>query len=461
MFLNQKIVTSFFNGEMHEECISMVLSQNTEDSPIIFKGKGYIKQNKSKSIHFTIYSIGAHDTRTEERFFPESIGIPGQIVSADKYYTLEVINSFGKRWRAERIIPDFNPSYLEDGTHVIAKGKIHSFESQEQEDWIDCHSLAIAYFIDVDFPCNEVTESNVIVAGREARKSRSRDIAKFDNSFGTFELATPDSYLIVKFNSDKPIPENFVAKISEGLSFVFARPMWWNAIVRLENGKECISLRNVKRNGNCEIRRPVKKHDIVFHSNIIWELFGKYLTFICDRNLSVTNELSRHLLAIQESSNGGISGFGLALSVAVEGVAKVLYPGIVTISKQFKAVVKELKAHVQAWIDSQKPSEAIPTTERMDSLLNQLTQISAKSILYELVSKNVLSNNDILSWNALRNKLAHGAPASNDKQEMLNLCNRCMLIIYKMIYDSIGYLGPYTDYSTLGWPTIGVPQKIN
>ena len=59
----------------------------------------------------------------------------------------------------------------------------------------------------------------------------------------------------------------------------------------------------------------------------VWRLFDKYLGLVCSQTDDGFHPCSRHVFSVLEAS-GAISARGLALGVAVEGIAKELFADV-------------------------------------------------------------------------------------------------------------------------------------
>ena len=82
-----------------------------------------------------------------------------------------------------------------------------------------------------------------------------------------------------------------------------------------------------------------------------------------------------------------------------------------------------------------------------------------------LWSRLAISTAYIDAWSKLRNKHVH--PTNRDLQDMTNateynqtaldMVNKTIVLMYKIIFQVIGYEGKFTDYGTVGYPLKDYP----
>ena len=56
------------------------------------------------------------------------------------------------------------------------------------------------------------------------------------------------------------------------------------------------------------------------------------------------------------------------------------------------------------------------------------------------------------AWNILRHRIAHGRELVDVLNELPALCDTVYMAFLRMMFEVIGYSGPYTDRSSRGWP---------
>ena len=57
-----EIISAFKQRTLELDCVHMVLTQNTDNSPIAYTGKGYIRQTSDDQLSFKIYVAEAGNT---------------------------------------------------------------------------------------------------------------------------------------------------------------------------------------------------------------------------------------------------------------------------------------------------------------------------------------------------------------------------------------------------------------
>ena len=76
-----------------------------------------------------------------------------------------------------------------------------------------------------------------------------------------------------------------------------------------------------------------------------------------------------------------------------------------------------------------------------------------REALNQLVRKGVISEQQLTAWNKLRHRMAHGLDINNPLEVLPDLCDLTYMALLRLLFEAIGYSGPYTDRTTPGWPT--------
>lgn len=452
--LIQELVNSMRQNRWFVDCMTIKLVQNIAENPDEHIGPGYLKQESDGSIAYKVYPTSHAQIDLNP---PPAIGIVGQLISHERFYRLEAIDSKGLVWTIKHTLPAKNQSILGPQKHfTIVAGFAHEIAYVRESSGIKTRFLRMFFFTNEKVPSNSVSNSF-----DGSIQTIRRDTAKFSTSFGDFLIRNTDGMLSVEVESKNPFPPHFEMRITESLGFVLARPLSWNAIQLFDDGRESVRMRSSRGTEGVKFPAPLGNHAIDPVGDQIWHLFEKYLTFVCLHLNDSFHPCSRHLFSVLEASVGALSWRALALGVAVEGITDVLFPQSGLSPETLKSMVSRLEQHIEDWSefkDADNPDLADSDLARslhtrISSMLSRICEVSAATKLFALKDKGVIFEKNIQAWKKLRHASAHGVtPGSRDTQKLLNYCDSVTVLMYHLIFGAIGYSGEYKDYSDTGWP---------
>jgi hypothetical protein len=99
-------------------------------------------------------------------------------------------------------------------------------------------------------------------------------------------------------------------------------------------------------------------------------------------------------------------------------------------------------------------------------MLAGMGAVSAKDRIYSLVPTGGVLQDDIDAWSTIRNSAIHtknvrAADIVGEKiQAQLDLLFKIHRLMYCLVFNQIGYKGPFTDYGSRYFPTAVYPFPI-
>ena len=181
-------------------------------------------------------------------------------------------------------------------------------------------------FTEAQVPGNASTEVTTVTPDGSVNRHSQLDTAQFKTAFGDFNIYNRPGMLVVEVVSSTPFPAHFETRIVESLGFVLAKSLTWNVLELVENSIETVRLRGEREETDAKFQPPVVAGTIDMSGGEFWRLFDKYLAMVCAHPQPDFHPASRHVFSVLEASAGAIVARGLALGVAVEGLAKDLFP---------------------------------------------------------------------------------------------------------------------------------------
>lgn len=451
MLLLQDLIEKLRTCSWSVDCVEMQLKPGNDADSGAYAGPGYFRQEADGTITYKLYP--PPPTSFDSPSISQRPGLAGRILGPERFHRLEARDKTGIVWHVAQTLPTPETCLLGGRHFELVSGTARELSFTRSFAKQDVHCLTMAFFTNEKVPGNASTEVTTLRPDGSSNKETNLDTAQFSTVFGEFNIYNKLGTLVVDVVSPMPFPSHFETRIVEALGFVLAKPLSWNVIERYENATENVRVRGEREMIDAKLPPPIISGTIDLSGGDIWQLFSKYLALICAHTEEEYHPCSRHLFAVLEASAGVISARGLALGVAVEGIAKELFPLAGTPMEGIAEVVKPLTQHCLAW-------RGIPVGELGDSLrrrlpgmMGQLKNVSAKDRLRALASEKVIYPAQIKAWSDLRNTLAHGITAGGkDIQKLVDLCDSVTVLMYHLIFRAIGYEGRYKDYSVHGWP---------
>jgi len=180
-----------------------------------------------------------------------------------------------------------------------------------------------------------------------------------------------------------------------------------------------------------------------------WNIFKGYLIYLLKKANDVANysRIGDQYFRVMEASTASLDVFMTNLTITVEGLLKICDRTKSLCSKNSVDFADRLGQYIQKWPDYEIYKK------RVDGLIGSLKSPSAKSILYSLLDKGIVSEREIDIWDEYRHSGAHGE--SLMKEDISGIDESIAIItglLHKIVLYEIEYYGKYTSYSEEGHP---------
>jgi hypothetical protein len=439
MSLEQKEIENDLAGNRWEvDCVSCSLTQNETAAPQTFSGKGFLRQAEDGTIHLRLYPTEIHNYADGQILAAPCL--PGQLIPPKAYFSFRGRDMAGRYWTCSRVRPDVSESCHPEGTERVVSGTIYDLRSEGNSGAPeDLYLLRVVFFSDTD-----------LTAG--SFDAKVQEALSAQNEFGKFTIQNEVGKLVISCQSDKPHQEYFFLRVTESLSFVLGRRLYWNCVEEYRHGKVIRRVIGLKQSDQRRLPQPVEER-ISPWAQFTWQLFSRYLAFVCSHEGDSLHGCSRLLYAVYQAQQGTIHAKALALGVAVEGLCKELFPQTTEQSDQLRRWVGGLRKHCELWEGFRDAETKKALFDRLGGLLGQLTSTRPKDTLMRLQSERVVYDRHVRAWGTLRNRAAHAnMNAADSLQELVDLCDAVTVLLYHLVFKAIGYEGAYTDWSEYGHP---------
>jgi hypothetical protein len=252
-------------------------------------------------------------------------------------------------------------------------------------------------------------------------------------------------------------PDTFERRFVEALEFIHGASLTPTLIKNSSSEFHEIEVRNapppVMRS---HALPPIETRDVSLKPAVAM-LLEKYLSVLLAGPESVTSHPCSSYLALARSNNRDISTWAIGVSVAAEGIAKLLpAPPIET-----NGDLQELRTDILKFMQAGSYDEALQS--RIAGIMKGLDSPGPKGRMYALVAAGEVLAEDIRAWSGLRNKAVHtpggNMPAVSDTsfQQLIDAIHTVYRLSHMMTFSLIGYQGDFTDYAMRGFPTRQFP----
>ncbi len=184
------------------------------------------------------------------------------------------------------------------------------------------------------------------------------------------------------------------------------------------------------------------------------KLFERYLQHVIEYDKS-HHALWAQINAVYEASSGMfIDAQALTLTVAIESLLASEFSDLSKPSDSDIQAIKEAQAYFQAWTGRQD------IKDRINGSMGQLKQARAGDKMRALVRVGAITEEQSKAWQKLRNASTHSYQTNSlSSDEFRKLLSQVEVLFYHLIFYTIGYRGPYVDFSSPGWPLKHYPAN--
>ena len=435
-------------GSFELHCLDMQLRQRATDAPHVYRGPGRIIRDPAGALKLTIYGPGPI---TLEELAERPVPCGG-MAPPQAFYDLEARDLYGRTWRSTYVLPSLLTVNFEIWAVITAElQSIEGAAAREQPQNGQDEYLTLHFHAPVDLPCNARTVTRTAVDGRAGESISVRwDVARFDALDRRFEIRPGESGFVVNVKGADPAPPGFGRHVVDALRFVLgAVPAV--AVAHVRNGiHEHVTVYAVpKPDGTSGLHRPIPGH-VVDAEGHTWHLFDRYL-----RHVSTAGD-RRHPLSIAwvgvvRAASGSVETQALVWSVAVEQVVR-LRP-----ESNEDQESPETRAELVQWAEQARevlrerdcPEHVLTRLSGLLARVNEVTKPSPRNTLHALERRGVITATHLAAWKHVRPASAHGDfQAAKDPEGRSREVLVVLMLLYRLVYDVIGFKGPLADYYT-------------
>ena len=472
-------------GIFRIECSHMVLSNGDPSFPRRFEGPGNIHLDEDGQLRLVLYDTSCRAGSVLPLHTERSEQIVSWSSEAD-LFDLKATDLSGRVWVAGNLTP--NIQAFAPRTGVVVRTHLDSLSC----DWpweLGGRDWMHMYFAQhIDLPANAVTTTTVRESGTEHRRRNiQRNIWSFKWRCIDVRVRRGEAgYSIDAEAESDGMPSNFSTCITEAMWFALGQPLTADIIEFQRGDQQGIEIHSRGRGEKLSTRAqsPYRlKH--ADSAEVLGAIACKYLGHVsaCDSKDWV-HPLSTFVRKALRSQDRSLEEFALTLSVVIEGIIDLGFEDLGKPAQGVSKVVDEVMAHLGEYLLSDQFSKSVLNLsdsgtsdknvieargdaeadaleyllsdrfrDRVLGSIRRIKETSPRTALRELARRRVITEEQVEAWEHLRHTPAHGK-AYAVPRKAFELTFPLRVLMNRLVLELIGYAGSYTDYGTVGSPTL-------
>lgn len=358
----------------------------------------------------------------------------------------------GRTWRASRTLPGEDNAFGFEG--CICKGTVWKITCSEPAPELSSKDFLWIY-LKGEFKLPTTAGTHLI---RESPNSRSYsfelNLWQIKTESFEFSLTKVDNGLEVGVSPiERSLPEHFDVRLEESLWFTLAIPAKWSLLEEVKGDEHRFTIRSL-RDGSIRprLRAPLEpghgepaKH--------LGEMFTRYLEYVLPYSKSRYHPVSLVVYRSLRASALSLDSEALWIPVSIETIVRQCFQNLGHPEQSFIKGLDNAIKYIEKWTGEPALKQRI--VKGISSWRGQ----NPREALKQLVKKGVITEQQYAAWNATRNRMAHGQEIDKPLEELPEFCNLTHMALLRLLFEVIGYSGPFSDRSTVGWPLVEYSVK--
>lgn len=439
---------AFIQGTLAIDCLEITLTQNTTDSPRIYKASGSIFVNPENGAEARLVWKRDEDHAYDPfaTFNTTQQVKSGEVIPAEHYFALRAVDINGNCWIHPAVL-------LKRDERRQAEILTVSCDFIQIEIASEVKRALVHYVFndDLEMPMNAFLRSQDVMRREKRISIKSRvsagavdgmDVSYYrasaDKSGNSYEFAA------VAQEGKEP-PSDFHSRLLEALQFCVAKHAWPIMAEVIHGGKQIVTLFKSRPYNNGLVSAPLPS----YASEDFYRLLECYYRYACsEANGADAAPLSKKIGGLFTLKGVWIDTIALLLSVSVESILQdSVFKNLGKPNTGLKALVDKLFD----WVKHAPVDQDL--IGRATSAMGTMKSNRAVDKMFVLAKAGVIDENEITAWKALRNPAAHGSfeldPAK--LQDLLDNVYKLVAMVYKLAFFRVGYVGKFSNFAALGW----------
>lgn len=443
------ICAQFADLDFKSECSEIILTCRGLQ-PVEVKGPGELWQDEKGTIQFKVFlTSGGHEALSYHLQKPR---VAGQLLGDNDCFKLVGHDFKGAVWSAESVFPKQRFGF----NGGLATGTVHQLRQRtELPDAATKTHVVVRFLGKIKFPANQSTKTVTHVGDREAGSSWSMNAAKVEAGECQFSIRVESDHTVVAALVPARMDVMTVAvNVQAALQFVTGTELTPLTVQATVGNNEIVTLLSARTTGpKGAVSPPLRAQSTDFGGDF-WRLFADYFSYVAIYGGKDWHPVSNHISMMIESSVASLEAGLLALAVAVEGIAsQTLVANRATPSDELTEEVDRIVEAVSNVAMSQT------TRNRLMGSLDGLRRIRVTDLLKAFETRHSLTGGTYEAWSKMRNTVAHGSSLGGGNVELIFQRREMVTtLLYALVFEAIGYSGPFVNYGVKGWPNSSWPQ---
>lgn len=406
-----------------------------------FKGPGSISRVTDGQLRLKLYSPGE---------FKDGFGLidlpAGTVIPRADLFDVEAVDMNGHSWRSDGIWPHVSVSFATD--MAIVNGKVDRLIGTRAPFNSEKRHLSFAFHSDAKFPVNQRDQIERKIGDELLSANYSHSAAELEFDGLRFRIFRDGELLRTQVAGDWPpeAAEEFALHVVSALQFMLGGRLQADVLTLTSGETQTQIVQSVDREHLKFEIRPPRHWGSSANEGVTWDIFRSFLRHVRGAPSGNARELCRWTAEVIDTGRTPLEVSSLVLSVAVEGIVGLLQGKESTDTALLADVTRALEVASSA----EFPASLKP---RIIGAIRSMKQLRARDYLEKLVEKGAVSAEHVAAWIALRNATAHADASEGDWiVPTIQKSAVVLALYYQLVFMLIGYRGPYTDYSQIGWP---------
>lgn len=269
------------------------------------------------------------------------------------------------------------------------------------------------------------------------------------NGFHIYAEQDAQKCLVFNVSSAMPITEAFVDLLVQSAQFVYGHALNRQAFTSINRDSDIITtiLQRPTPQAQMPVAAPPVSLSRGHDPDDFWRLFKTFLQYLLSDQATHSKYVQQSVWSVMRVWDCSVDVIVLAISVAIEGITKHCF-------RKYGFIDQSFADDIAVFLDCLPIDKK--SKNRIKNALPNKNKFSAKEALIRLQGMDLIPVALVNEWGKTRNVRAHADIAeTQDIQAIADLyeqSQRLLQLFYFLVFLAIGYTGPFTDYSVVGWP---------
>jgi hypothetical protein len=441
--ISQELLQQFQQDRFELDLHSVIVSNSYMQAS--YTGPGFLRRTDTGAISLKFFLT---KLRTEVLSDLTTLNYdvsPGEIFLQKNLFSCNATDLSGNQWSTDSIILTPQVSFITNSGTI--QFTVNKFECSEAIQPQRATKLYLTF--------HNQTKSNWIVFLNTVQEI----VLKAPEFSFSFEIVTDvEGQISIVISSTSDFPPSFQQRFVESMEFTLGLNLDVVFAIQMDTKLRTVQLySSSNRNTRLSSFPPLPNSTIRFRLDCL-KVLKSYLEYIYTQpTAGMLHPCSVHVAHARQASANSFDAWTVGVSVAAEGIARLLP----STGSPVQKAIKEIQKIVRMWVKKKKFDESVQA--RVNGCLGSLSQVRPIDRMMELVKSGYLDENDVNAWKSLRNISVHTSDVREENlnaenlQLSLNDLHRIYKLIHTMIFFLIGYEGQYTNYSKQGYPVERFP----